>query len=481
MNTKKTIAKLICLSSLALISTNLIAEEIFTTSEDQKDLAVTIYNDNLALVKDVRHLQKLQENIIWKDVSSQLISDSTQLRNIDKNNFYLISQNYDFDLLTPNKLLEKYIGKTITIIKTHPQTGLETKEDAIVLATNSGVVLKYKDRIETGIQGRISFKDLPSNLKDKPTLTLQVEPLNDKSSNLELSYLTKGISWKAAYVANLSEQEDSMNLVSWITLTNTSGTSYNNANIQLIAGDVNQVNPNVRAVPMMAMMDATGLTKNKAMEMPKEETLSEYHLYSLPHRISVKDNQTKQVSLFNLPNIKVSKKHTLNGGDYYYHSMVGAIGEKLKFDTNIDFINEQENGLGKPLPKGIFRVYKKDSSGNAQFLGEDNIDHTAKKDKVSINLGKSFDLFADKKQLSWERITTKSKHQFQFESEYEIKITNSRKDATTVTILEPIPGDWEMLSSSHPHIKENSNTANWTIKIPAEKTVTLKYKVRIKQ
>ncbi len=481
MKSTQHLLKIVLAASLSLPCGYTFAKEILTTTEDQKDLAVTIYNDNLALVKDVRHLPKLQESIVWKDVSSQIISDSTQLKNMEKNNFYLISQNYDFDLLTPTKLLEKYIGKTVTVIKTNPQTGVETKEDAIILSTNSGVILKYKDRIETGVQGRISFKELPQNLKEKPTLTLQIEPLNEKPSNLELSYLTKGISWKAAYVANLSEPEDSMNLVSWITLTNTSGASYDNANVQLIAGDVNQVTPNIRAVPMMAMADASGMARNKAMESPKEETLSEYHLYSLPYRVSIKDNQTKQVSLFNLPNIKITKKHTLNGSDYYYQSLVGNIGEKIKFDTTIEFINEQQHGLGNPLPKGIFRVYKKDSMGNAQFLGEDNINHTAKKDKVSINLGKSFDLFADKKQLTWEKTNTKSRHNFQFESEYEIKLTNSKKEQATVTVLEPIPGDWEMISSSYPYIKENSNTASWTIKVPAEKTIVLKYKVRVKQ
>lgn len=479
MKSKFNFSKIILISSLSLVFSQGFAKDVLTTTEDQKRISVTIYNDNLALVKDVRHIHKLEENILWKDVSSQIISDSTQLRNVEQTNFHLISQNYDFDLLTPNKLLEKYIGKTVTVIKTNPQNGTETKEEATVLATNSGVILKYNDRIESGVQGRISFKELPLNLKEKPTLTLQIDPLNDKPSNLELSYLTKGISWKASYVANLSDKEESMNLISWITLTNTSGASYSNANVQLVAGDVNQVKEKMRVAPMIA--DAMPMSMAKSGAKPTEETLSEYHLYSLPYKISIKDNQTKQVSLFNLPNIKINKQHTLNGSDYYYHSLVGNLGEKLKFDTTIDFINTSENGSGTPLPKGIFRVYKNDSMGNAQFLGEDNIDHTAKKDKVSINLGKSFDLFADKKQLNWEKVTTKSRHNFQFESEYEIKITNSKKEDTFVTILEPIPGDWEMLNSSHPYTKENSSTASWNIKIPTNKTVTLKYKVRVKQ
>ena len=236
--------KLLGLILLAACSAAHAAEERVTTLKDQQEVAVTIYNENLALVKDTRklRLERGDTALAWRDVSARIRSETALLRNLTQpKNLSLIEQNFDFDLLTPQTLLEKYVGSKITVIKTNPATGAETREEATVLATNNGVVLKFADRIETGVPGRIAYSSVPPNLRDRPTLVIQLESAQSGNDTLELSYLTGGLSWKADYVAELSAKDDSLDLNGWVTLNNQSGASYHNAKLQLVAGDVNQV------------------------------------------------------------------------------------------------------------------------------------------------------------------------------------------------------------------------------------------------
>ena len=226
--------------------------EQVTTALDQKELAVTIYNDDLALVKDTRrvNLEREFNKLAWRGVSAQMRPETALLRNINHpTGFRLQEQNFDFDLLTPEKLLEKNLNKTVTVIRTNPATGAETREAATVLATNGGTVLKFADRIETGIPGRLAFSGVPENLRDTPTLVISLINTVAGEQNLELSYLTAGMSWRADYVAELNERDDRLDLNGWVTLTNQSGAAYSNARLQLVAGDLNRVR---RQPPMLA-------------------------------------------------------------------------------------------------------------------------------------------------------------------------------------------------------------------------------------
>ncbi|HKQ29760.1 MAG TPA: DUF4139 domain-containing protein, partial [Burkholderiales bacterium] len=441
--------------ALALYSLSATAlEERRSTLDDQQSVAVTIYNEDLALVKDVRKLtlEEGTHRLALRDVSGRLRAETAQLRSLSQPSaLTLVEQNFDFDLLTPAKLLEKYVGRSVRIVKTHPTTGVETIETAQVLSASGGVVLKIGDRIETGIPGRIVYDGVPANLRDRPTLVTELMNTRAGEQTLELSYLSGGLSWQADYVAELNANDSALDLNGWVTLTNRSGTTYRNARLQLVAGDVNRV---------QEQFLKAGLRRDAAMEAAAkpaspmaQEALFEYHLYTLNRATTVADNQTKQVALLNAAAVPVRKELLLQGTDYYYRGSYGQIGQKIKVGVYVEFDNRESARLGMPMPKGVVRVYKKDGSGNAQFVGEDRIDHTPKNEKVRLKLGDAFDVTSDKKQTDFKRREATNAASYVYESAYELTLRNAKSEPVTVTVREPVPGDWQMLQESHPHKK----------------------------
>ena len=456
------------------------ADELRSTLQDQRSVAVTIYNENLALVKDQRKIQFAsgQNTLAFRDVSARMRPETALLRSLTSpDKLSVLEQNFDFDLLTPQKLLDKYVGKSVNIVRTNPATGVETTEQAQVLAANNGVVVKIGDRIETGIPGRIVYPDVPANLRDRPTLVMSLSNGGVAQQEVELSYLTGGLAWKADYVAELNAADDKLDLSGWVTLTNTSGASYHNAKLQLVAGDVNQVRKELRFANL-------GASREKAMIAPAsdmaEESLLEFHLYTLDRPTTIAENQTKQVSLLTATGIPARKELLLRGANYYYGSSYGDLGQKMKVGVFVEFDNKESARLGMPLPKGVIRVYKKDAAGNAQFVGEDHIDHTPKNEKVHLKLGDAFDVTADKKQTDFKRLPNPAKGNAWFESAFEIVLKNAKKEAVNVVVQEPIPGDWKMLSESQKHTKAASNTAVWKISVPAEGSTELNYRVQVR-
>jgi len=468
---------------LAIFFTSTIhAKEVekLTSLDDQTSVAVTIYNENLALIKDQRtiSLDNGFNLLAFRGVSARMRPETALLRNLNNAGLKVIEQNVDFDLLTPQKLLEKYVGKQINIATMNPATGEETIEEATVLSTNQGVVVKIGDRIETNPRGRYIFDQVPANLRDQPTLVIQLNSQTSKPQDVELSYLSSGLSWKADYVAELNTKDNKLDLMGWVTLNNKSGTSYNNAKLQLVAGDVNVVKHEFkRAAKSMAV---GAVAYDMAEESMSEENLFEYHLYSLNRPTTISSNQTKQVSLLTASQVPVNKEFLLQGNEYYYQSSYGDIGQKMKVGVYVEFKNKEKTGLGLPLPKGIVRVYKKDKTGNAQFIGEDNIDHTPKNEDVRLKLGDAFDITADKKQTNFEKRHAFGKYSYAYESSYEIKIKNAKSEAVTVVVREPVPGDWKMLEHSHKFKKVAAGTAEWHINVPAEGSSTLEYTVLVR-
>ncbi len=468
------------LSALSINAFSGESDEIRSTLSDQQSVAVTIYNNNLALVKDQRKvkLNSGLNNLALRDVSAQIRPETALLRSLSNaGSFVTLEQNFDFDLLTPQKLLEKYVGKKVNIVKTNPTTGIETTEQATVLSANNGVVFKIGNRIETGLPGRIVYDDVPSNLRDRPTLVTHLHNKITTEQTIELSYLTGGLGWKADYVAELSPKEDRVDLSGWVTLTNTSGATYNNAKLQLVAGDVNRIQDNYPRA--MAMRKNVGMLADAAAPMA-EESLLEYHLYSLDRPTTIAESQTKQVALLSATGVPARKELVLHGADYYYQASYGDLGTKMKVGVFVEFDNKEAAKLGMPLPKGVMRVYKKDRQGNAQFVGEDNIDHTPRNEVVRLKLGESFDVTADKKQMDFKVLPRPSKGNSAFESAYEITLKNAKKEKMIVTVQEPISGDWSITSESQPHKKVNSHLAVWKVEVPAEGSATLSYRAVVK-
>ena len=444
-----------------------------STLADQLAVSVTIYNDNLALVRDERRLTLLKgvERVALRDVSAQIDPTTALFHSLTASGaISVIEQNFNFDLLSPDKLLEKYVGRDVTVIRTNPRTGAEIREQARVLSVNGGVVLQYVDRIETGINGRLTFPSIPPNLRDRPTLITDLNNTYDGAQQVELDYLTGGLSWRADYVGELNANDSRLDLNGLITLTNTSGTTYNNARMQLVAGNINraQVTENVRALAEAAPAPANQV---------RQETLFEYHLYSLSRPTTIADQQTKQVALLSAAAIPVTKSLELRGQEYYYYQQAGDLGQQLKPQVYLEFSNEG-GGLGIPLPKGIVRIYKKDSQGNAEFIGEDNIDHTARHERIRLLLGESFDVNATKKQTDFRRIAPYG-DRYQYESSYSLEMRNAKDTPVTLKVVEPMPGDWTITNENFPHVKTSSTTATWTITVLANGKSTLVYTVRV--
>ena len=457
-------------SLLAFTATAALAKETDVTLEDQTGVAVTIYNRDLALVRDSRQvsLAKGENDVAFIDVSAQ-IRPQTALLRTSVGSLEVLEQNFDFDLLTPQKLLEKSVGSMVRVIKVDPDTGDESVEEAKVLSVTDGVVLQIGDRIETRPPGRIVFSQVPPNLRSRPTLVTKLTSGVEGKIPVELAYLTGGLGWSADYVAELAPDEATIELKGWVTLTNTSGTSYRNARLQLVAGEVNQVSQAINL--QMKNMAAAEAAPAPAM---KEQAMFEYHLYTLDRATTIAENQTKQVELLTGHGVPVRK-------EYRFDNVVGAFNqrfgeaERVNATVRLVFENTEQTKLGIPLPQGIVRVYKTDAGGNALFVGEDAIEHTPKNETVKLVLGQAFDVTARGKQSDFQVLAENV-----YESAYEIEFKNAKKEAVTVTLSQFVPGDWAILSESAPHVKANASTANWDVVIPAEGSTKLAYRVRIK-
>ena len=464
------------LASTMLVHPALAQEAPFGVAErrvtlaDQTAVAVAIYNDNLALVRDSRRITLTagHNRLALVDVSGRLRAETALLAAAGGAQIRMLEQNLEFDLLTPQKLLEKSVGKEVTIVKTHPQTGEETRLRALVLSTASGVVLKIGNEIHTTPPGRIVFDNVPPNLRDRPTLTVDLDSDRAGTIPVEITYLTGGLSWRADYVAQLNDKEDRLDLNGWVTLVNQSGTTYRNAKLQLVAGDPHRV--------------AAGMARERDEARPaapktamRTEAVFDYHLYELERPTTIAENQQKQVALLTANGVVTVKEYRLAGYGQYYRSRYTVPGT-VKAEIWLHFANEKKANLGLPLPRGVVRVYKRDSAGKAVFVGEDAINHTAEGERVRLKVGQAFDVSGIRTQTDFRseaggRI---------YESAYKLELNNAKAEPVVVTVAEAIPGDWQMLQESQRHAKVTSSLVEWKVPVPAKGKAELTYRVRIK-
>lgn len=444
-----------------------------TTIAEQTGVALTIYNSNLGLVKDLRVLQlpKGRSELRFMDVATAIIPASVHIRSLsDAAGLNVLEQNYEYDLLSPQKLMDKYVGKKVKLYQKNPYSEREEVVTATLLSNNTGPVYMIGNEITYDYPGRVIFPQLPESLIASPTLVWLLENDREKPHTVEATYLTDGINWRADYVMTLNERDDAADLGGWVTITNNSGATYRDAAVKLVAGDVHRVRNEVqqRAGNKAMMAGAAG-----AAAQFKEEGLLEYHMYTLQRPSTIKDNQSKQISLLSAADIPVRMELLLSGSrNYYQEAYSGDIAKKQKVGVYIELENREKNHLGMPLPKGTVRVYKKDSDASLQFVGEDAIDHTPKDEKVRIKLGEAFDVVADKKQTDWIKRASDS-----YEAAYEISIRNHKKEAVVVRVTEPVPGDWQVLNSSHDYIKGDSGTLEYKVTVPADGETKLTYRI----
>ncbi|MGC2505088.1 MAG: DUF4139 domain-containing protein [Candidatus Acidiferrales bacterium] len=450
-----------------------------TTEKDQTDLSVTVYNSNLALVRDVRqiHLQAGEVPLRFEDVAASIMPATVHFRSLtDPSKINVIEQNYEYDLLDPQKLLQKYVGREVTLVQHETDSGstkwVETK--ALLLSDNGSPVWKIGGEIVTGMTAEsYRFPDLPANLYSQPTLVWTLDNRGADSQRVEASYLTNNMNWSADYVLNVSRDEKTADLDGWVTLVNDSGAAYDNAKLQLVAGDVHRTN-------QLRDYVTKSMAVNEAVAAPapqfQQEGFSEYHLYTLQRRTSIQNNETKQISLLNGTNIPVEKYLQVEGEPYYYRNPQG-IGNAIPQPVKVfyRFKNDAKSGLGMPLPAGTVRVYQADSQGGTQFAGEDTINHTPKDEMLRIYVGNAFDVVCERKQMDFKRLAPDL-----FEMEYQITLRNHKDGPVTVEVREPVGGDWDVINSNYKWAKLDATTIGFEIPVDKDGTSTLDYRVRVK-
>jgi hypothetical protein len=445
-----------------------------STADDRKQVSITVYNQNFGLVREVRELSSLGSGKVeleFRDVAANIQPETVHIKSVGANaGLSVLEQNYRYDLLTPQTLLDKYVGKRVRAYRYHEKIGKEDVVEAELLSAADSPVLKINGEITFGYPARLAFPEVPDNLIAKPTLVWLVDSAAPKQT-VEVTYITQNLNWSADYVLVVDDSEKKGDLTGWVTLVNQSGASYKNAELKLVAGDVNRVQP-PRALPMVALEKSAGARSGEGFQ---EQALFEYHLYSLGRPTSVLQNEQKQVNLLTASGIGVNKKLIFFGQEYWFRGQYGQVLSNQKVGVYLDIQNSEQNHLGMPLPKGTLRVYKADKSGTQQFVGEDSIDHTPRDEKLRVKMGDAFDVVGDRKQTEWHGLGS-----CVTESAWEIELRNHKETAVEVEDYEPVGGDWTILSSSQPALKKDSSTFSFDVKVPARGKTKITYRVRVK-
>jgi hypothetical protein len=443
-----------------------------TSQRDQTDLSLTVYNSDLALVRDVREvtLPAGEFRLKFMDVAASMNPATVHFRSLaDPGRLSVLEQNYEYDLLDPQKLLAKYVGREVKMMWG------PTEVKATLLADNNGPVWKIGDEIVTGFSpSSLRFPELPDNLYDRPTLLWTLENRGPERQKVEASYLATRLAWSADYVLTANRDETAAGLDGWVTLTNNSGTAFQNAQLQLVAGELNRV---LRPDGAFKELDAISARAAAAPAPPfQQEAFSEYHLYTLGRRTSVLNNESKQISLLDASSIPLVKTYEVDGQQRYYRSAMRP-GAPVKDPVQVyyKFKNEEKANLGMPLPAGTVRVYQSNTRGNVLFAGEDHIDHTPKDEQVSLHVGNAFDVVAERKQTDFKMLSNQV-----YEMEYEITLRNHKTTPITVEVNEPIGGDWEMLNSTHKWTKTAAFAAQFVVPVENDGTSVLRYRVRVR-
>ncbi len=459
------------------------AEPLFLPSTDN-NLSLSIYNQNLALVKDIRQAElKAGVNEVIFDGVAQRIQPETAI--IYGDNLKVIEQNYNYSLLSYQNFIERNIGKQVNTVRVNPENGDNIYERAELIGTANGQpILRFNYGIDSNFEGRVVFNEIPAGLSNKPTLTAKLNSEKSGYKNLRLAYLTDGLSWKTDYVANVNN-DTSLNLTGWVTINNESGIDYENAKIQLIAGDVNVVR---QAMPRMSkgvmmLNSARAFGADEAMSV-EPEAINSYELYTLPTTATIKNHQTKQIALIEKQNVTYKKEFNLDAPFYF-----DTNGDEFeKFHPEITYVieNRAESNLGISLPAGIIRFYENDKNGNLQFIGSNHIANTAKEDTLRMRLGDAFNISVSgkTKKISEKEVSRQMQNKcanIKTRRTYDTEITvnNAEDNDNTVIISQNFRHDAKIIKESIQSTDKNATTKQWQIPVAKNDKTTLTYTVEI--
>jgi hypothetical protein len=436
-------------------------------------LSLTVYNSDLALVQDIRNLSIAagRQRLEFKDVSARIRPETVSLVAADVG---IVEQNFDYDLLTPEKLMEKAVGRQVQIVRINPGNGAQVTETATVLSVNGGVVLKIGDRIEVlrqdDIPTRVIFDGIPQNLRAKPTLSVTVDSARAGARPATLSYLTNGLSWKADYVAMFDEGAGKLDLQGWVTLTNTSGVDYPDAAVQLVAGDVNLANNEQEYFQRRQMARNTSVRRGGVGGGPVETgptSVADYYLYPLPGHTTVAQNQTKQVSFLDAKGAAARKAYEYRA--YWFETLQTPASA----DVAVQFSNASHAGLGHQLPAGIVRVYVRDQAGEPKFVGENRIDHTPQGSDISVKIGEAFDVTVQPTVVAQDAAgRTRSRYSMSY------LVRNAKAQPVTVTVRQG--GLWregKIVEESLKSRRLDAYNLAWDVPVPANGETTLTFTV----
>lgn len=425
-----------------------------------QDVSITVYNQDLGLVKETRQveIQKGPFTLEAADVAARIDPTSVHLK---LDGVTLLEQDFEYDLVSRERLLERYLDQRIQVFT---EQG-ELFEGTLLSASGSQLILQSKEGqvqvVSPDAVRDVRFGELPGGLRTRPTLVWSLIGQKSGEQSAELSYLTSGMSWHAEYVAVTAEKTDKLELSAWVSIENRSGATYENARLKLMAGDVRILR---REVPR----DGRGVTfeamAQKAPPSFKEKAFFEYHLYTLSRPTTLKDRQTKQISLFEPATVQAKR-------EYVYDVQKNP----KRVQVNLVFQNEEKAGLGMPLPEGKVRVYQKDDDGSLEFVGEDRIEHTPKDEEVRLAVGTAFDLAAERTMTETKRLADRVR-----EESYRIDLRNHKNKTVQITVVEHIWGDWEIQEASHPYEKKDAYTIEFKVSVEADKEAVITYRVRRK-
>lgn len=448
-----------------------------TDVSDRREMSLTVYEHDRALVRDRRQLSLPSGNVSvrFAGISDGILPETVML--LDGAGHFLDVGRiaYDHERLSPQTLLAAHVGQTVRIIRIDPVTGRETEENARVVSVHDGVVLEIGGRIETGVPGRLVFERLPDGLRNDPFLTIEWENRAGHDGALELDYLTHGIGWQADYVARLDEENNVMSLAGRATIANNSGMPLKDVKVTLVAGNLHRVSGGELAVMSAAAMKRD---VSPVVNAGPYEGTGDYYRYELPEKVTLPDHESSQYALFNAGSVKVKRKWVLEGESYYYRSSMPGMRRIWPVVQRVEWKNSSHGGLGFPMPAGVVRFYQADRHGNMQFAGESRMPHMPVGESASLSPGESFHVTASRKQLRFERIAVPSGTSQGYESSYEICLRNAKDRPVIVQVREPVPGKWQILSENATH-RRDGMTAVWDITVPAAGEAVLRYTVRV--
>ena len=449
------------------------AASLESTQADRESLSLTVYNTDLGLVKDRRSIDipKGLSELRFMDVAAQIIPASVQVT-ASGSQLRLLEQNYEYDLLNPQKLLDKYVGKEVRLFQKNPYSEREEEVKALLLSNNGGPIFRIGKEITFNHPGRIIFPEIPADLIATPTLVWLLEGTGPGRQQVEASYLTGGLTWKADYTLTLGKESGLADFAGWVTIDNRSGATYRDARLRLVAGDINRV----REEPQRGRIYKTAVAEMADAAQFKEESLFESHLYTLQRLSTIKDNKIKQIALFSASSVPVRRELVMRPENVWYgNPQSGETGTRQKLAVFIEFDNREALKLGMPLPRGTVRVYQQDAESSLQFVGEDAIAHTPKDEKVRVKVGDAFDVTAMRRQTDWKKLAKDT-----YEAAWEVVIRNHKKEDVLVKVQEPFSGDWTVVDSSTPSAKRDSQTAEFNVPVKKDDETRLTYRVRVR-